>query len=124
MKNEMPSASVFEATIDNASQLRRIFEAIKELVKEINLQINETGMSLQAMDGSHIALVSANLKQEGFSSFKCVKPITIGINLEHFLKVMHLLDDNAGITLCADESGSKLYILSESKSIFLSKTKY
>ena len=33
-------------------------DAIKDLVKSVNIEANESGISMQAMDSSHVALVS------------------------------------------------------------------
>ena len=111
---------VFEGTLDKASSFRKIIEAIKELVKDVNFQINQTGMSLQAMDTSHVALVSAIIKAEGFTAFSCSKQITIGVNLEHMIKVMKLAEEDDNMTLKADESGDKLYMSFENASNILS----
>ena len=48
---------MFEAKISDGTILKRIVEAIKELVTDVNLDVNQNGMSLQAMDSSHVALV-------------------------------------------------------------------
>lgn len=38
--------------------MKKIVEAIKELVKNVNFDISTNGVSMQAMDQSHVALVS------------------------------------------------------------------
>jgi proliferating cell nuclear antigen len=40
------------------------------------------------MDTSHVALVSFNLSYEGFSSFRCDRPITLGMSMEHLAKIL------------------------------------
>jgi len=46
--------------------LKKIVEAIKDLVTDVNLDVSPQGISLQAMDTSHVALVSLFLSMEGF----------------------------------------------------------
>ena len=41
-------------------------EAITDLVTDVNLDVSPQGISLQAMDTSHVALVSLFLSMEGF----------------------------------------------------------
>jgi proliferating cell nuclear antigen len=41
--------------------LKKIVEAIKDLVTDVNIDVSASGLSLQAMDTSHVALVSLNL---------------------------------------------------------------
>ena len=69
---------MFEASLDDASILKKIIDAIRELVKDVNIEVDPTGMKIQAMDISHAALVSVTLKAEGFKSFSASKPITLG----------------------------------------------
>ena len=52
---------MFEATLREASTLKRIVEAIKDLVPDVNIDATPQGISLQAMDRSHVALVSLTL---------------------------------------------------------------
>ena len=41
-----------------------------------------TGMSLQAMDSSHVCLVSVDLNAEGFEPYRCDRNLTLGINMK------------------------------------------
>ena len=43
---------MFEATLQKASTLKKVIEAIKDLVTDGNIEVSETGMNLQAMDSS------------------------------------------------------------------------
>ena len=61
---------MFEAKITQGVILKKIVEAIKELVSDVNIDTTATGISLQAMDSSHVALVSLMLNQEGFELFR------------------------------------------------------
>lgn len=82
---------MFEATLQECSIFKRIVESIKDLVNDVNIETNATGtliyadfvkewigISLQAMDSSHVALVSLNLQAEGFQSYRSDKPLTLG----------------------------------------------
>ena len=48
---------MFEAKLSDGTVLKRIVDSIKDLVQDVNLDISATGISLQAMDSSHVALV-------------------------------------------------------------------
>jgi len=43
-------------------------------------------MCLQAMDSSHVALVSLMLKSEGFENYRCDRNLSLGINLASMSK--------------------------------------
>ncbi len=62
--------------------------AIKELVTDANFECTENGITLQAMDNSHVALVSVLLEAEGFKRYRCDRPMSLGVNLTSITKVL------------------------------------
>lgn len=61
---------MFEGRLLQGSLLKKILEAVKDLVSDANFNCNEGGIKLQAMDGSHVALISMELKCDGFDHFR------------------------------------------------------
>jgi proliferating cell nuclear antigen len=72
-----------------------------------------SGISLQAMDTSHVALVSLNLSMEGFESYRCDQNLVLGINIANLSKVLKLSDPSDSITLQADQDPSTLKLVFE-----------
>jgi len=72
---------MFEAKISDATNFKKLIDSIKDLVKNANIDVSPQGMSIQAMDSSHVALVSLNMKQNGFDSYRCDKSLTLGLSI-------------------------------------------
>ena len=53
-------------------------EAIKDLIDDANFDCNSTGFSLQAMDPSHVSLVSLNLRADCFEHYRCDRNVSMG----------------------------------------------
>lgn len=70
-------------------------------------------MALQAMDSSHVALVSLSLTQDGFETYRADSNMVLGINISNLAKVMKLADNGDTITLQADNEASYLKIIFE-----------
>jgi proliferating cell nuclear antigen len=70
-------------------------------------------MSLQAMDSSHVALVSLHLSQDGFETYRADTNMVIGVNINNLAKVMKLADNSDSITLSAEQDASHLKIVFE-----------
>jgi proliferating cell nuclear antigen len=51
---------------------------MKDLVNDANFECSPTALSLQAMDTSHVALVSMTLRSDGFAHFRCDRNISMG----------------------------------------------
>ena len=49
---------MFEATLQKASTLKKVIEAIKDLVTADNIEVSETGMIVRAMEASPVAPAS------------------------------------------------------------------
>jgi proliferating cell nuclear antigen PCNA len=71
---------MFEARLLQGSLLKKVIEAIKELVTDANFDCTESEFGLQAMDSSHVSLVALKLEKDGFEHFRCDKPISMGVS--------------------------------------------
>ena len=107
---------MFQAKLTEGILLKKLIESIKDLVTDINLEITATGISLQAMDSSHVALVTLNLSSEGFEEYRCDKNTTLGLNLIDFGKVLKLAKTNDVMTILANEDTSYLTIKFDNES--------
>ncbi|KPI40803.1 Proliferating cell nuclear antigen [Cyphellophora attinorum] len=79
--NHLPNSVMLEARLEQSDALKKVVDAIKDLVQDCNFDCNDSGIALQAMDNSHVALVSMMLKAEMFTPFRCDRNIALGINL-------------------------------------------
>lgn len=52
---------MLEAKLNSAVVLRRIFDCIREIISDGNIDVDSGGISLQALDGNHVALVHLRL---------------------------------------------------------------
>ncbi|KAI9502447.1 hypothetical protein GGI25_006439 [Coemansia spiralis] len=97
---------MIEAKLPQASLLKKIIEAIKELVDEANFDFTESGIRLQAMDKSHVALSFLHLRDDGFREYRCDRSQTLGINLNSFSKILKCAanDDQVHIKATTDNA--------------------
>ncbi|KAJ1728850.1 hypothetical protein H4S06_001015 [Coemansia sp. BCRC 34490] len=97
---------MIEAKLPQASLLKKIIEAIKELVDEANFDFTESGIRLQAMDKSHVALSFLHLRDDGFIEYRCDRSQTLGINLGSFGKILKCAanDDQVHIKATTDNA--------------------
>lgn len=89
-------------------------DAIKDLVQDCNFDCNDSGIALQAMDNSHVALVSMMLKAESFEPYRCDRNIALGVNLVSLTKVLRALQNDDLVTLKAEDTPDSLNITFES----------
>ena len=94
----------------------KVVDAIKDLVQDCNFDCNDSGVALQAMDNSHVALVSMMLKAEAFSPFRCDRNISLGINLSSFQKVLRCAQNEDILTMKAEDSPDVVNMVFENAS--------
>eukprot|EP00455_Lapot_gusevi_P056272 TRINITY_DN931_c0_g1_i1.p1 TRINITY_DN931_c0_g1~~TRINITY_DN931_c0_g1_i1.p1 ORF type:complete len:264 (+),score=115.15 TRINITY_DN931_c0_g1_i1:37-828(+) len=107
---------MFEARLKQGNLLKKLLDAIKDLVTEANFDCSSDGIALQAMDSSHVSLVSFLLRADGFEHFRCDRTLPLGINLSNMAKVLKCSEDDDSVTLKADDSPDNVTFMFENPS--------
>jgi len=106
---------MLEARLDQAQLLKKVVDAIKDLVQDCNFDCNDSGIALQAMDNSHVALVSMLLRSEAFAPFRCDRNIALGINLGSLTKVLRAAQNEDMLTIKAEDAPDVVNLVFENK---------
>jgi proliferating cell nuclear antigen len=101
---------MFHAKLNEGLLIKKLIDSIKDLVSDINLDISPMGISLQAMDSSHVALVTLSLSSEGFEEYRCDKQMTLGVSISNLAKVLRCGGNDDALTLSCEEEPSKLKV--------------
>jgi len=94
---------MFLARLNQGVILKKIVDSIKELVQNVNIDAGPTAISMQAMDPSHVALVSLTLKEAGFAEYRSDGVMTLGLSVQNMAKLLRLANNDDIITLKAEE---------------------
>jgi proliferating cell nuclear antigen len=84
------------------------------LLTEATWDCNGTGMSLQAMDSSHVSLVSLCLRSDGFDTYRCDRNISMGINLTSMAKILKCAGNDDAVTVKAGDNADTITFMFES----------
>ncbi|KAI8978073.1 proliferating cell nuclear antigen [Pilobolus umbonatus] len=106
---------MLEARLPEAKLLKSLLDAVRELVTECNFECNDSGIALQAMDNSHVALVAMMLRSDGFDPYRCDRNLPLGINLGSLSKILKCARNDDILTIKADDNGDVLSLTFESK---------
>jgi len=106
---------MFEARLTQGKILKQILEALKDLVLDANIDCSEEGLSIQAMDSSHVSLCAVALRSDGFDHFRCDRNISLGFNSANLGKILKCADNTDIITLKAEDSADNLTLMFESE---------
>lgn len=106
---------MFRAQLQEGVILKKIVEAIKDIVSNVNIDAGPNGISMQAMDPSHVALVNLSLKAEGFQDYRADKTFPLGIKLANLHKILKCAGNDDIITLECEDEPSQLTLKFESQ---------
>lgn len=103
--------------VNDATSFKLLIDAVREVVTEVVLDCSPSGIKMQAMDNSHVALVLFDLDaNKAFSHYKCDSSIMFGINVSSLQKVLKLCNNEDVLTIHKNINLDKLDLLFESKS--------
>merc|ERR1711881_50563 len=97
--SRLPDAMVLEVLLQQAQLLKKVVDAMKDLCKDVNFDCSEKGIEVQAMDSSHVALVSLLLRESAFADFKCDRPTSLGMNVDSLGKIFKMCGPNDSLKL-------------------------
>ncbi|XP_023163380.2 proliferating cell nuclear antigen [Drosophila hydei] len=105
---------MFEARLASTLTLKRIVDALREILNQSTLDCSDTGIQMQAMDNSHVSLVSLCLRKEYFEKYKCNRNISLGLDLKSLTKVLKCANGDDAVTIKAADKADKVELSFES----------
>lgn len=104
---------MLEAKFKQGNLLKKVVESVRDLLSEATWDCSQEGIMLQAMDNSHVSLVSVNLKADGFDTFTCPRDISMGVSIGSMSKILNCSANDDVITLKAEDNADNVTFLFE-----------
>ena len=64
-----------------ATIFKQVIDALKDILMDVNLEIDETGIKIIAMDNTHVVLIHLKLEADKFKEYHSEKKHIIGMNM-------------------------------------------
>lgn len=106
---------MFEAKFPQAVLLKKVLEALTGLIDDATFDCDDEGLCLQAMDSSHVSLVTVKIPRETFEEFRCDRNLSLGLNLGVVTKVIKTANNDDVLTLKASGPNDTVCFLIESR---------
>lgn len=95
---------VVEIKTVQTSVVKFLIEALKEILTDTNIEFNNSGLRIVAMDSTKTVLVHLKLESDKFEKFECKKDRTIGVSLINLFKLIKGVNNNETLTFYVDDS--------------------
>jgi proliferating cell nuclear antigen len=105
-----------EAVFAQAGVLKKIFDGVKDLLTDVNVDYDEKGIHLQSMDSSHVSLVALNISGKALDHYKCEANQSLGISIASLVKILKCAGNDDTLTLkFASKEDSLQFMFEDSK---------
>ena len=102
IEEELESYKFLVRTVQ-ASAIRTLVEALKEILTDVNIEVDETGIKIIAMDSSHVALIHMKLAAKNFEKFYCPKMTICGVSMLRLYKLLKIMSPNDTLTFYVEK---------------------
>lgn len=103
---------MFDVTVRDITTLAKAVSVISDLVGDANFSLTERGLSMEAMDSSHVCLVVLDVAREYFDKFDVPESEIFGIKLSVLKKVLECSSGKTSLSR-DDEDADSIVVQSE-----------
>lgn len=96
--------NILEIKTMQASTFKQVIDSLKEILMDVNLEFDETGMKIVALDNTHVVLVHLKLDAEKFEVYHCEKKLYVGINMLKLHMLIKTIGNNDMLTLYVEKN--------------------
>ncbi|MHA1332430.1 MAG: proliferating cell nuclear antigen (pcna) [Candidatus Hodarchaeales archaeon] len=107
---------MFKATMKDTGFLKDSLSAISDLIDEAVFQIKKDGIDMVATDRAVVAVVNFRLLPTAFTSYKCDKDVSAGLNLINFMQILKRAKPDDSLTLRFDPDAETFEVILEGES--------
>lgn len=90
---------ILEIKTMQATTFKQVIDALKEILMDVNLEFDDKGMKIVALDNTHVVLVHLKLDAEKFEKYKCDKKLYVGINMLKLHMLIKTISNNDVLTI-------------------------
>jgi len=83
--------------------IKVLIEELKEILTDANIEFNETGLKVVAMDSSKTILVHLKLNSDKFDKYLCKKKIIVGVSMLNLFKLIKTANNSDTLTFFIDD---------------------
>lgn len=95
--------NILELQTIQTSVFKNMFEALKDIFREINLVADVDGIYAQSINDTHTVLTKLNLPKDKFESYHCREKLHLGLDMDYFYKIIKTISNNDILSLFVHE---------------------
>lgn len=90
---------MFKLVTYNPTLIKSAFTGINQIVNEVQIELDNDGLRLNAIDQSHITFVHLELEADSFDEYMIEEPLSFIISTDEFMKILSRSKNDDSLTL-------------------------
>lgn len=103
-KSKDVSTNILELRSVQSASFKILTEALREILNDVCIEFDETGMKIVTMDNNHVVLIHLKLEASKFEYYHCENKIVVGVNMLNLYKLIKTVNSNDTLTLYIDSA--------------------
>lgn len=98
-----------------ACAFKSLLEVLKDIINDVNLCFDSTGMKIVAFDVARVTLVHMFMSAENFEEYSCKQEIYVGINVLNMFKLLKSISNNDILSMSVTDEALNITLTNDSK---------
>ena len=103
----------------SVKNLKEVADLLNTVVTEAKFKLDQSGLSVKAVDPAHVAMISIDVPKESFNEYQIDSEEEIAIDVEKLKSVIRLASSTDAVTITKEKERLKFEIGSIIKSVAL-----
>jgi proliferating cell nuclear antigen len=99
---------MFSAVLRDVTSLKKALSVISDLVDVGTFVVNETGLHMQSMDGSHVCLIYLRVPRGAFEVFELESPMVFGVKMSSLVGIFSCSSAGKDVRLDVSDDEAKI----------------
>lgn len=98
-----------------AIAIKSLLEVLKDIINDVNVYFDSSGMKIIAFDVARVTLVYVKLAAENFEEYSCPNEIILGINVSNTFKLLKSISNSDILTVTHDDENLIITVSNDGK---------
>jgi proliferating cell nuclear antigen len=98
-----------------ATAIKSLLEVLKDIITDVNVYFDSTGVKIIAFDVARVTLVHVKLAAENFEEYSCTKDTVLGINVVNTFKLLKSISNTDILTITHDQENLIITVSNDGK---------
>ena len=98
-----------------ATAIKSLLEVLKDIINDVNIYFDSSGMKIIAFDVARVTLVCVKLASENFEEYSCPSELVIGINVTNTFKLLKSISNTDILSITNDDENLIITVSNDGK---------